>query len=471
LSRAQLIEGSPSVRQPLGLVYAAATACWSRLTLQIKNRLHLNYLASALGSRDLNERGLSLNFARKALLFMLFIRAGADGLFGLARFEEGGFTPGAILNLAAIGLFVVCLAATRGANLKIPALIWSPYLLIAAASLAYTPDFFGGVRLFMSTLTFPAIFGAMFMLIRTEAQFASLIRTILLSSLIPSAVAIYQLATDGPDERLQSTLGHPNIFAFYIVAILVCILYYQQIARIPLFDRLFLAGYAALQLLFLLFTQTRSAWGAAVVLMAVYAVGIDRRLLLAIPLIPMILLLPPVADRLSDVDLGQSASYEDVQKGRVVLNSYAWREKLWTSALDDASDNRIFGKGLNSFHHNSPYFFPLFTQGGARDAHSGYVQAIYETGWLGLLTYIWIYVGVTLTALRRHRGRARESWLIYAFVAVNLMINYADNIPYYLPYNWYVWAFFGAGLASRYSRWQSRDVVLPLIPASVARSV
>jgi putative inorganic carbon (HCO3(-)) transporter len=412
-----------------------------------------------------------VNFARRALLFMLFIRAGADGLFGLARFEEGGFTPGAILNVAAIGLFVLCLSATRGANLKVPLLIWSPYLVIAAASLTYTPDFFGGFRLFMSTLTFPAIFGAMFMLIRTEAQLASLIRTILLSSLIPTVVAIYQLATDGLDERLQSTLGHPNIFAFYLIAILVCILYYQQTVRIPLFDRLFLAGYAALQLLFLLFTQTRSAWGAAVVLISIYAVGIDRRLLLAVPLIPLVLLLPPVADRLSDVDLAQSASYEDVQKGRVVLNSYAWREKLWTSALDDASDNRVLGKGLNSFHNNSPYFFPLFIPGGARDAHSGYVQAIYETGWLGFLSYIWIYVGLTLAAFARHRWRAKESWLIFAFIAVNLMINYADNVPYYLPYNWYAWAIFGAGLASRYSRWQTSDVVLPLIPANAARSV
>ena len=412
-----------------------------------------------------------VNFARKALLFMLFIRAGADGLFGLARFEEGGFTPGAILNLAAIGLFFVCLAATRGANLKIPALIWSPYLLIAAASLAYTPDFFGGVRLFMSTLTFPAIFGAMFMLIRTEAQLASLLRTILLSSLIPSVVAIYQLATDGLDERLQSTLGHANVFAFYIIAILVCIIYYQRIVRPPLLDRLFLAGYAALQLLFLLFTQTRSAWGAAVVLAAIYAVGIDRRLLLAVPLIPLVLLLPPVADRLADVDLGQSASYEDVQTGRVVLNSYAWRKKLWSSALDDSADSRLLGKGLNSFHHNSPSFFPLIANGASTEAHSGYVQTIYETGLSGLLAYIWVYVGVAAAAFVHRSRRAKEAWLIYAFVAANLVINYSDNTPYYLPYNWYLWAILAADLSLRVSRRTNPQTIHSFHPQPTPASV
>jgi hypothetical protein len=39
-----------------------------------------------------------------------------------------------------------------------------------------------------------------------------------------------------------------------------------------------------------------------------------------------------------------------------------------------------------------------------------------------------------------------------AFVVGNVIINYSDNLPYYLAYNWYAWALVGADLSWRLRR-------------------
>jgi len=51
----------------------------------------------------------------------------------------------------------------------------------------------------------------------------------------------------------------------------------------------------------------------------------------------------------------------------------------------------------------------------------------------------------------RRAGGALAS-LVAAFVVGNLIINYSDNLPYYLAYNWYAWAFVGADLSWRLRR-------------------
>jgi hypothetical protein len=131
-----------------------------------------------------------------------------------------------------------------------------------------------------------------------------------------------------------------------------------------------------------------------------------------------------------------------------VLNSYDWRNLLWSRALADSEDDRVLGKGLGSFRANGNRFF----SDEAPDAHSGYVQAIYEIGDVGLVTYAWLYVGTIFVVLVYRRRAPKLGWLVLGFLLVNLVENYSDNVPYYLPYNWYVWAMLGADLSLRYRR-------------------
>ena len=178
----------------------------------------------------------------------------------------------------------------------------------------------------------------------------------------------------------------------------------------------------------------------------------NRKFLLALPLLPLALLLPSVADQFSDLNSGNEASTEEVLKGKVTLNAYAWRQKLWEYALIDSADDRALGKGIDSFRYYVPYFFPLERE---TDAHSGYIQAIYELGIPGLVAYVGLYLGLMLAVWRLRSASRQLTYLTIAFIVGNLMINYSDNLPYYLDYNWYTWAIFGADLSWRLRRAKS----------------
>ena len=390
----------------------------------------------------------------------------------MAKLDDASFSAGAILNGITLLLAVAVIATRhRRASLLVPALIWLPYLTIAGYSLIYTPDLFNGMRLFLSTLTFPAMFICAFALMRSDRDMIVFLKCVVCSSIVPVFYGMFQLATEGPGSRVSATFGHPNIFAFYIVAMLVAILYHEVLASAATnsawrwFSRIYFIVLCGL----LLATQTRSAWFEAAFILGAYAITVNRKFLLALPLLPLALLVPSVADRFSDLNSGNEASTEEVMKGKVTLNAYAWRQKLWEYALIDSADDRAFGKGIDSFRYYVPYFFPLER---STDAHSGYIQAIYELGIPGLVAYVGLYLGLIMAAWRLRTASRRLTYLIIAFAAGNLIINYSDNLPYYLDYNWYSWAIFGADLSWRLRRAKSlrtdyRGFVRPLPPAAV----
>jgi len=399
------------------------------------------------------ELGGSVIVARYTLIILILTRASLDLVLGQVGLGEGGLSLGAALNVVILAVGLGALVCGYRASLRIPALIWAPYLTIALWSLTYTSDFSGGVRLFLSTLTFPAMLVSAFALLRSENDMIVFLRAIVYSSVVPVLYGTYQLVSGtGADLRVNATFGHANIFAFYIVAVIVAILYHNSFAARAsgIAWRYGSLIYLVILLGLLVATRTRSAWVEVAFIFVAYAMTVNRKLLLALPLAPLVLLVPQVADRLTDLDTGNRASFEQVTRGEVSLNSYAWRKMLWDSAIVDSANARLLGKGLGSFHHNVRYFFPLTQSEG--DAHSGYVQALYELGAAGLVGYIWLYCGILIAAWRLRRAGGALASLVAAFVVGNLIINYSDNLPYYLAYNWYAWAFVGADLSWRLRR-------------------
>ncbi|WFU70963.1 O-antigen ligase family protein [Bradyrhizobium sp. CB2312] len=399
-----------------------------------------------------------MNLARAALFWLLATRTSAEiviGLFGrTSGGDEGGYSLGALFNIAALLIATVALLYWSRSRSKLPILIWAPYLVVAAGSLAYTTELGDSVKLLMSTLTFPAIFLSAFILLRTIEDVANLFLCIIYSSIISTIVAFYQIATGGlgglSGDRLQSTFAHPNVFAFYLIAVICAILYYNLIAHryITATWRVFLFSYMFVLLAFLLITQTRAAWLGMAAFIVIYAVGVDRKLLVALPFAPLVLMLPVVSQRFEGIGAEPTITFEDVQSGYVVANSYGWRQLLWGRALEDSADARVLGKGLGTLGKNALHFFPLSEH--ATEAHSAYVQTIYELGIVGLLGYLILYLGVIGAVFIYRRRAPRLAYIVIGFGVVNLLISYSDNLPYYLSYNWYVWAIFGADFALRF---------------------
>ena len=171
-----------------------------------------------------------MTVVRYTFLFLVLTRAGSGVLLGMAKLDDASFSAGAILNGITLLLAVAVIANRHRASLLVPALIWLPYLTIAGYSLIYTPDLFNGMRLFLSTLTFPAMFICAFALMKSDRDMIVFFKCVVCSSIVPVFYGMFQLATEGPGSRVSSTFGHPNIFAFYIVAMLVAILYHDVLA-------------------------------------------------------------------------------------------------------------------------------------------------------------------------------------------------------------------------------------------------
>ncbi|WP_162600770.1 O-antigen ligase family protein [Paraburkholderia sp. C35] len=345
---------------------------------------------------------------------------------------------------ALIILMGVAIVIQRGIRvLRTPLIVWLTYLVYALYSLARSPDPFEGFRLFLGLLSTFMVFTIALNVTGSRRQAETLLKCILYSSIPVAVFGIIQYAMiNGFSGRLQSTFEHPNILAFYLVLVLTCIFYVRHLGMMPRAfpARLGRYAYLALLLVFLLLTQTRSAWIAAVVGFALYACLANRKLLIGLVLIPPLLLVPAVSDRLSD--LGSNGSAQDIKNG-VQLDSLSWRQLLWQYALIDSNDARVVGKGLGSFRNNSQFFFPLEA---TADAHSAYIQTIYEMGAVGLALYVATFAAMII-AIRKIDHNRKRGAIAIALIAAYLLESYSDNTIYYLSFNWYFWALIGCHMS------------------------
>jgi O-antigen ligase len=168
----------------------------------------------------------------------------------------------------------------------------------------------------------------------------------------------------------------------------------------------------------------------------------DRRYLGYILLLPLILLASPeILERFTDLEQG------NVNENYAKLNSYAWRELLWQTGLAWAAERPVLGYGLESFSYHVAEFFPVpLGDAGTTDAHSVFVQLIFETGAVGLAAYAWSFILVLVRLVRWTRDNSAAGIFI-GLVAAYLAMAYADNLLYYLTPNWYFWFVLGSFFA------------------------
>lgn len=406
-----------------------------------------------------------MKLIRHTLYFVIIVRAALDIVFESLR-VDGGMSPGAALNALIILMGFVVLFR-RGLTIpRVPLLFWLAYLGYSFFSLLRSPDVVEGFRLFLDEFSTAMIFFIAANVITTRKHAEELIRYVIYSSFAVSFFAIVQYVfIDKLSGRLQSTFEHPNILAFYLVLVVLALFYLTQInpQKIQSRWKLFRSAYVPFLLILLVLTETRSAWITVVVSFALYATLINRKMLLCLILLPPLLLVPAISDRLND--LGTSGTAKDVQSG-VQLDSYSWRQLLWEYALIDSSDARTAGKGLGSFRSNSQRFFPLEDNA---DAHSAYIQTLYETGVIGLGLYLAMF-GATLLTVWKTQVNRKSAVITIALIVSYMIESYSDNTLYYLSYNWYFWTFVGCHLAVSV-REKRVARALPEQPASIELSV
>jgi hypothetical protein len=291
------------------------------------------------------------------VLMIVLVRPSCDPLFGVAKSVLGGEGgPGAAVNALVIGLglwYLIQKPALVGAA-TLP--MWTGFLVVASTSAMLSPEPIMAAKGIGWLATYFAVFSLPFALIRSPDWALRCLTAAMYSSFIPVAYAfielVFGLAEEETGGRLQSTFGHPNIFAFYLVGALALGMFMLKSNRISLPSnvRPLLVLYLPVLILLIVLTQTRSAWIACAIMVAVFAGLVDRRYLGFLPLLPLIILIPGVEERMLDVSW-----YADDYRYHS-LDSFAWRQLLWEKALEwmAANPSLLLGNGLNSFVHYVP---------------------------------------------------------------------------------------------------------------------
>jgi len=390
----------------------------------------------------------NLYYYSPILLFVILTRPSLDPLFDM--FKIGGMGFGAILNLFMLFVLFAIMSHSRF-QLNKMSMLWLPLLVIMGISLFYTPYFAQGLRSLLVVTTYMAIFLIPFHFIKSKQHFIECLKIIVFSSFIPLVAVFYEFifpagSTNINGFRLFSTFNHPNVFAFYLVTI-VSVCFFIVKSEVFLFEARFRQLcwiVMAFSLVCILGTKTRSAWAVIVLLILTYGIFKEKKYLLYLLVASMLaLMVPSIQERILNLFQGNDAS--DLINNYEALNSYAWRQIIWTGALEKYWEQPFLGFGYESFTFYSASFFVIESEYGA-GAHNTYVQLLFEIGFIGFVAFIWLLLPL-LIKLWEVRNKARENIIVFGLFISYCLIHYSDNVFDYLTFNWYFWFFIGSFLA------------------------
>jgi putative inorganic carbon (hco3(-)) transporter len=378
---------------------------------------------------------------RKGIAAVILIRPVTDRLFELGSVSFGGgkVTFGVLVNIIIICATLVNILGIRRRTPAGLRTIWFPFLIVCAIATLYSPAQLDASRRLFSYVCDYCVFSLAFLVVRSDEDVLYFLKCVVLSSVLPLLYGFYEIVsgTDWFDEsRIQSTFSHPNMFAFYLVAVTGVMLFLTTTKQFQISPRLrlFLNLYLIPVLVMLVMTKTRSAWGACAVLLLIYGILRDRRVLIFMMIaLPLAFLIPAVHDRISNL----TTENDYIGGSAIYLNSYAWRQLLWEGALSYISQRPIFGYGLHSFLFYSPEFFPATRHG--TYAHNDYVQLLFETGIVGLLAFLWIFWRCAVWLNRYWQADANGATAAAAMILIYLICSSSDNLLEYLPFQWEFW--------------------------------
>jgi putative inorganic carbon (HCO3(-)) transporter len=382
---------------------------------------------------------------RAGVATLIVIRPLTDRLFQLAAINVAGHavTYGVTLNLIVICATILNIFRIRRCTPSGLQYMWLPFLLVCAVAVLYSPLQIDASRRLLIYVCYYSIFVLSFVIVRSERDVLFFLKLVILSSVLPVLYGLFQTLSGVDwfgDSRIQSTFSHPNMFAFYLLAVIGVILFLNTTGRIRISGRLrlLLNLYLIPLLIVLIMTKTRSAWIGCMVLFFVYGLAHDRRLLvLMLIATPLAFAIPAVHERI--VDLMSENNY--IGGPAVELNSYAWRKLLWENAFTYIWRQPIFGYGLHSFpFYSAEFFYP--TPDGTY-AHNDYIQVLFETGLVGLITFLWIFWRCFVWLFQRWRFDKRGVTAAAAIMVAYMICSYSDNLLEYLPYQWEFWFPFG----------------------------
>jgi len=239
-------------------------------------------------------------------------------------------------------------------------------------------------------------------------------------------------------KRVFSTLENPNILAAYL-DIVVCVL-------LGLFGtlkekriRILLGVGMILTLACVAMTYARGACLTIAVIMAVYGILKDKRILAAVALLVagFLLLNPVLFERMSTMFT-------------VVDTSSEMRIAMWESTVQMILDHPIFGIGGGAYSLVYPIYDTYIVDGSVTlvHAHNIYLNYLAEIGIVGGCAFLVFFLGYTVTALHPQKTMPDEFskglMLGLGLALVSVALNgLTDDVLYNVPSSMFLWMICG----------------------------
>lgn len=261
-----------------------------------------------------------------------------------------------------------------------------------------------------------------------------------------------------PVERMHSLFFNSGWLAEYVIVAapfaVACLLARRwRVAAVLL---------TALCLVVVVLTQQRGAWLSCLAQAGMLAFAYRRRLAdsrrlrrqLALGVAGFTLLLVGVL-LLSPLDRSQALR----QRLTGSLTDLAGRETLWTASLELTGARPLLGWGVGSF---APAYDALYAPGSAAahrprgTAHNWYLNALAETGMLGLAALALVAVTATVILRRAYRGGEPRQRLLALGLTLSLAGALVYGVVQYMPFmrsiHWLLWMLLAAVTATSSER-------------------
>ncbi len=388
---------------------------------------------------------VSFFYARAAFAVIVVIRTATDFLTSQDIFSIGGL---GINFTALMGVIAIIFAASvfirnKGWRVKIPLLAaWSLFLILAAVLSFNSISLSASLVEFLRWTSFFALFMLGFFLFRGSRELTGLIRILIISSLLPTAVAIWQALNklgvfDGERWRVNGTFVHPNMLAFYLVFVITLACFIFLSIKKESLERYIYLSLLAPFLAALILTYTRGAW--LCLFLIFFLIGLIRFrkfLLTGLGFIFICyILIVPLQERVNSL-----ASFS-------ATDSTVWRMDLWRDAYGYAQSRPLFGHGPGTASLVIGNYRSAIL--GSSEPHNDYIKILLETGYVGLTAYLILLANLLW---RLWCGFQNEKWprrkLLFLFILIFFASLYifsaGDNILKDSSLQWSFWALNGA---------------------------
>lgn len=344
---------------------------------------------------------------------------------------------------------------------KIPNLpVIALFLIISLASIFYSLDRLVSLREWVRIASFFTIYLLVFDFIRSgKIKLKFIQKTLLASAIIPSIFGFWQIFTETgfKDEagftRIYGSFAHPNAFSYFLVIILTLLIYFFIIAESRKAKRWYLSS-ILLGITLLVFTYSRGAWLAFLIILLLFGLLKYRKLLFkSLIIVVLSTLLLWGIDNFFQKNYNFSPLLNFAPSRRLIetfsLQPYTssfWRIELWQEMIDVFWKRPILGHGLGSFEEEALKQRGFYA--GSLEAHNDFLHLSVELGIIGLVSYILLILIVLKNIIKIYRKTEDKNFKIFILSFLCLFISLflvssVENILRNTIVQWCFWAWAG----------------------------